>query len=56
MKNINIPALLLATLITLLFVAVGVAIAYKNIWMILLFLMLGFSIMGLAMSRKKQRK
>lgn len=56
MKNFNIPALLLATLVTLIFVGVGIAISYKSIVFILLFLTLGFVIMGYAISQKKKRK
>jgi len=56
MKNINIPALLLATLVTMMFVGVGIAISYKSITFILIFLILGFSIMGYAISKKKKRK
>ena len=56
MKRFNILALLAATLITSMFIAVGIAISYKNIWLILLFLILGFAMMGFAISLKKQRK
>lgn len=54
MKNINVPMLLLAFLVILMFVAVGVAIAFRNIWLILLFLLLGFAIMGFGLSLKRK--
>lgn len=56
MEKINVPTLLTATLVTLMFVAAGAAITYKNIWIILLFLVLGFAIMGFGISQKKKRK
>lgn len=56
MNKFNIPILLLATLVTSMFVAVGVAISYQNIWLILLFLLLGFGIMGYGISLKVKRK
>lgn len=56
MKKFNLPILLLATLVTLMFVAVGAAISYQNIWLILLFLVLGFGIMGYGISLKAKRK
>lgn len=55
MKKINIPMLLLATLVIAMFVAVGVSISYQNIWFVLLFLVLGFAIMGFGLTIKRKR-
>ena len=55
MKSINIPMLLLAILVIAMFVAVGVAIAFRDIWFILLFLVLGFCIMGFGLSLKRKK-
>jgi uncharacterized membrane protein len=55
MKQINIPALLLAFLVVLMFVGVGFAIALRNVWLILLFIILGFSIMGSGIAFKKRK-
>lgn len=56
MKNINIPMLLLAFLVILSFIAVGLAIAFRNIWFILFFILLGFALMGYGISLKRKRK
>lgn len=56
MKKFNLPALLLATLVTFMFVGVGAAISYKSVTFILLFLVLGFVIMGYGISKKKNRE
>jgi len=48
--------LLLAFLVVLLFVLVGLAIAFRNVWAIILCIILAFSVFGFAMSRKKKRK
>ncbi|GAB4072295.1 hypothetical protein GCM10028778_02260 [Barrientosiimonas marina] len=56
MKNINIPMLLLATLVILMFVLVGIAIAFRNIWLILLFILLGCAFMGFGITLKRRRK
>lgn len=56
MKKINFPMLLLAILVISMFVAVGIAIAFRNIWFILLFLVLGFCIMGYGLSLKRKKK
>ncbi|MBD1224425.1 DUF5325 family protein [Virgibacillus halodenitrificans] len=55
MKGINISKLLLAILVISMFVAVGVAIAYRNVWLVLLFIFLGFAIMGYGLSRRKRK-
>jgi len=56
MKKINIPALLLAILVVSMFLGVGVAIAYRNVWFILLCMVLGFAIMGYGISLKRKRQ
>ncbi|BAC13379.1 DUF5325 family protein [Oceanobacillus iheyensis] len=56
MKNINLPMLLLAFLVVLMFILVGLSIAFRNIWFILLFILLGFGIFGIVLSRKKGKK
>ncbi|WP_163970787.1 DUF5325 family protein [Oceanobacillus halotolerans] len=56
MSKINFPMLLLAALVITMFLAVGVAIAFRNIWLILLFIILGFLIMGYGLSLKRKRK
>ncbi|HLR07809.1 MAG TPA: DUF5325 family protein [Bacillota bacterium] len=56
MKKIHFPFLLLATLIILLFFGVGVAIAWRNVWLIFLLALLGFSFMGLGLSLKQKRQ
>ncbi|MFD1360206.1 DUF5325 family protein [Lentibacillus salinarum] len=56
MKTINIPMLLLAALVISMFALVGVAIAFRNIWLVLLFVILGFAFMGYGLSMKRKRK
>ncbi|WP_165767891.1 DUF5325 family protein [Virgibacillus indicus] len=56
MKNINFPMLLLALLVIAMFFSVGIAIALRNIWLVLLFIILGFAFMGYGISLKKRRK
>ncbi|WP_099157951.1 DUF5325 family protein [Virgibacillus ndiopensis] len=55
MKNFNIPMFLLAMLVILMFVAVGVAIAFRNIWFVILFILLGFAFMGFGLSIKRRK-
>lgn len=54
MKKINFPKLLLATLVILMFVAVGISIALSNIWLVLLFTILGFATMGYGIATRDQ--
>ncbi|GAB3068204.1 DUF5325 family protein [Virgibacillus ainsalahensis] len=56
MKNINFPMLMLAILVISMFMAVGVAIAFRNIGFIILFIALGFALMGYGISLKRKRK
>lgn len=53
MKQVNIPAFLLAMLVVLMFVGVGFAIALRSIGLIVLFIVLGFAIMGFGIAHKK---
>ncbi|MBC5635831.1 DUF5325 family protein [Ornithinibacillus sp. BX22] len=55
MKKINIPALLLALVVVSMFIGVGLAIAMRNIWLIVLFIVLGFAIMGFGIANKKKK-
>lgn len=55
MKNFNIPMLLLAILVIIMFFLVGLAIAFRNIWLISLFTILGFGVMGYGLSLKRKR-
>lgn len=56
MKNINFPMLLLATLVILCFFSIGFAIALRNIWLILFFIVLGTGLMGYGISLKRKRE
>lgn len=56
MKEFNWGLFLLAFLVVLMFIAVGLAIALRNIWLILLFIFLGFALMGYGISLKRRRK
>ncbi|HLR62254.1 MAG TPA: DUF5325 family protein [Lentibacillus sp.] len=56
MKKLDLPMLLLATLVILMFVLVGIAIAFRNIWLVLLFIILGVAFMGYGISLKRKRK
>ncbi|WP_163536679.1 DUF5325 family protein [Gracilibacillus sp. YIM 98692] len=54
MKNIQLTKLLLAILVILSFSGAGVAIAFRNIWFILLAILLGFFIMGYGIAQKRK--
>jgi len=54
-KKVNIPALLLAILVITMLVFAGFAISSQNIWLILLFLVLGFAFMIFGLKLKKKR-
>ncbi|WP_165769088.1 DUF5325 family protein [Virgibacillus profundi] len=54
MKNINFPMLLLAITVIAMFLCVGIAIAFGNIWFVLLFIILGFAFMGYGISLKRK--
>jgi len=54
MNKINVPMLLLAILIISMFAAVGVAISFRNALLVILFLLLGFVLMGYGISLKRK--
>lgn len=56
MKNINVPILLLATLVVSMFCLVGVAMFYENFLFMILFTLLGFFFMGYGLMLKRKRK
>ncbi|HZW68832.1 MAG TPA: DUF5325 family protein [Pseudogracilibacillus sp.] len=56
MKKINFPMLMLAILIVAMFSLVGVAVNYANFWLMGLFLLLGFLLMGFGIKIKKNRQ
>lgn len=55
MKKVNFPMLLLAMLVITMFCLVGVALAYDNVLLIILFVLLGFGFMGLGISLKRKK-
>ncbi|SET29426.1 hypothetical protein SAMN05216389_108104 [Oceanobacillus limi] len=55
MKNFNFPMFLLSSLVILMFLLVGVAIAFRSIGFIILFLAIGFIIMGIGISIKRKK-
>ncbi|MEN2766583.1 DUF5325 family protein [Ornithinibacillus xuwenensis] len=55
LNKVNIPMLLLAMLVILMFIGVGFAIALRNIWLIVIFIALGFTIMGMGISMKRRK-
>jgi|GEM_PF-1231129 len=54
MKSINFPMLFLAFLVVFMFCLVGVAIAYKNFWLMFFFFILGFAFMGYGLMQKRK--
>ncbi|GAB3800019.1 DUF5325 family protein [Virgibacillus kimchii] len=56
MKKIDIPMFLLASFVILSFGAVGLAIALRSVWLIIIFLILGSSAMGYGIYLKKKRR
>ncbi|HIV75561.1 MULTISPECIES: DUF5325 family protein [unclassified Pseudogracilibacillus] len=54
MQNFNLPKFLLATLVVLMFCLVGVAISYESILFIVIFILLGFLIMGYGIATKRK--
>ncbi|MFC3040201.1 DUF5325 family protein [Virgibacillus xinjiangensis] len=56
MKKIDGRALLMAILVILMFLLVGFAIALRNIWLIVLFVIAGSAIMVYGIARKRKRK
>ncbi|WP_179134545.1 DUF5325 family protein [Oceanobacillus timonensis] len=56
MKKLDIPMLLLACLVVLLFILVALAIALRSVWAIILCIILAFAVFGYGISKKKKRK
>lgn len=56
MKQINIPALIISILVISLLFGAAVAIAYRNVTLILLCLLLSFAVMGYGIDLKKRRQ
>ncbi|KKE78101.1 YlaF family protein [Oceanobacillus caeni] len=56
MENINGKMLTLALLVVASFIGAAISITYRNIWVILLFILLGFIIMGYGLSLKRKEK
>lgn len=56
MKNVNIPMLLLALLVIIIFSAAGVAIAFRSLFAIIASLVLAFLMMGYGISLKRKRE
>lgn len=54
MKKINFPMLLLATTVILMFCLSGIAIAYENMLLVGLFILLGFLFMGYGLYVKRK--
>ena len=55
MKQLNVPMLLLATLVILMFTFVGISVAFRNVWLIILFMIGGFSFMGYGLYLKSRK-
>ncbi|MGM8211886.1 DUF5325 family protein [Virgibacillus sp. W0430] len=55
MGKINVPMLLLAILVILMFVIAGFSIALRNGWLVALFLLLGFVLMGYGLVLKRRK-
>lgn len=56
MRKIDVPMLLLAILVIAMFVGVGAAIAMRNVWLVLLFFVLGFGFMSFGIYQKTSRR
>lgn len=56
MKSIDVPMLLLAMCVVLMFSGIGVAIAFKSILFIILCTLLGFAFMGYGIRVKVKRR
>lgn len=56
MNKINIVALILALLVIAMFSGAAISIAYRSVWAILLFLVLGFAFMGFGLTLKRKRQ
>lgn len=56
MKNLDIMMLILAILVIGMFSGVGIALSIGNVWLLVLFLLLGFGFMGSGFWLKRKRK
>lgn len=56
MKHIDIPMLLLAILVIAMFSLAGIAIHYANLWLLGLFVFLGFVLMAFGIRIKRMRE
>lgn len=56
LKNFNLPILLLAMLVVLMFCLVGVAFFYESVLFSILFTLLGCAFMGYGLVLKRKRK
>ncbi|MFG6149050.1 DUF5325 family protein [Halobacillus sp. B23F22_1] len=56
MKNINWNSILLAFFVILAFISVGFALGQEVFWLAFLFLLAGFGLMGLGISKKKRQE
>ncbi|WP_077622152.1 DUF5325 family protein [Sediminibacillus massiliensis] len=56
MKKIQFPMLVLAMLVIFSFLAVGVAIGFRNYWLTAFFFFMGFAIMGYGLSLKRKKQ
>jgi hypothetical protein len=54
MKSIQWKFMTLAFIVVLMFIAVGLAIALRNVWLISLFIILGFGVMGYGLYLKRR--
>jgi len=55
-KKVDIPMLLLASFVILSFAGVGLAIALRSVWLIILLIIVGFSAMGYGIYLKKKKE
>ena len=56
MNNFNWSFFILAILVVAMFIGVGLAIALRNVWLIVLFIFLGFFLMGYGITLKRKGK
>jgi L-asparagine transporter-like permease len=56
MKKFQWPFFFLAILVVAMFISVGFAIALRSVWLIILFIVLGFFLMGFGISLKRKQK
>lgn len=56
MKKLNVKMLGLSLLVIAMFIGAAISITYRNIWIILLFILLGFVVMGYGLSLKKKER